>query len=1108
MDYSLAMNHRTSYHELKKMMAVLETHSDSDPPATSCRAHTYCGPPPRITPLSRTQSSSFNRRPRRKSKHKASKSGPDGLLRSVSALSLNLNLTQKLSDLNPQFPDIPESPQLSGDRDWDRERNGVVQRGSGDRQGLRLKASHSELTPDKASSQKPYAKRYSLHYDSYDSQHGPHHQMTQMNQMIHRMQTYPLCGGGKEPIAMPSMSTMQAMASASVPLDRWCRPKSPVNPHIMNPNYMVTNLSNLNRRKSSLSKSRIFGHFGSKRASKRLSQETCKSCIILQNEVLKLRNEREVLERKMTMSVHGLVLQKELVRKQDVELRLLRRKLQAMYALQSQPTQSQQSPAFERSQQSQHGRHSGDGNKSFSPSLSPSTTSRSVGVENEQYFVEDFIMDNELEMFSDSPREHRPDLADDGFAFAFPKTDDEKSMEIPSLFAMGSIELEPRKSTIDLNGSGPASGSGSGNGTGTGTGRNGKRRGAQTEFPILDGALVTSSGSTISQKRAFGSCHSKKSSVVLAQSVTDDVAHSVHSVDDPQDAEDDEVAIIGPEDDRRKHIKHSKFEPVHDGEHDPVHEEEDEEKSASLGYDHYDEEYMEMMPIMEGSEGVTMTNAGNPRYHRSPETSEPSMKDSDEVKVSGLKHPALLSPHSVDPGMDDDLLNRLTANTPTPLIQRRSSDNISLFDLDRISSPDDLTDDDMECHNHTERWKLFQSSELAQLFSVLQYRTYCYCEREKRTSVRLKQMKTSDPTYWRKMEQLHSMAIAEELLILQPILHLETLSSFLRQLVETERALDILFNPHQQCHDVVYQSIARHLKDSGILFRTQPVFNWAVSDYQSMWKYQQVLHEQFQQFLIQISRQLHDSNIYCCHKDDFDDDNKYRHTVTPKTSMISAAKRTKEDVNQHYRRRFGKDFQRSDTFFSAPKNSSRTFFKVFYDFDGNVSHLTDFLRASFVFDNFEDLYNALFVIHEFCKKHGPKTTSAHLGRATTSMSNPSDSETSGLASSPGPGYSTISTEGVGILKYKNSFLAESKLNNGWRQIVLNVPLCGGGVDIDGRAPSVPIICEIQLHFCLFWQFKDSTHRMYEISRLFKIRDHDTGKSKNLAMECAKQFYGK
>jgi len=691
-------------------------------------------------------------------------------------------------------------------------------------------------------------------------------------------------------------------------------------------------------------------------------------------------------------------------------------------------------------------------------------------------------MDNELDMLSDGtpPARFRrvtdgealdtlESAETDGFAFSFPKTegtnctlfDDEKSMDIPLLDAPSHHKS-----------------------AGSRRRDHGQRRGAQTQFPSslldrdLDGVLATdsapnSTASPVSPHCAghlnSRSCHSKKSSVGLTQSVTEDVAHSLHSI----------VTEDGDED-------------------------EEDEKSQSLGFDdndHYDEEYVEMMPIMEGLEGVTMTNAGNPGK-RSPNLKHFSHQRSVEMKESGIKCPLLLSPRSVvsvksaDAGMDDDLLNRLTANTPTPLMQRRSSDNLSMFELDRISCPDELTDDDMECHNQSERWKLFQSSELAQLFSVLQYRTYCYCEREKRTSLRLKQMMGSDQSYLAKMEQLHSMAIAEELVILQPILNLETLSNFLQQLVDTERELDVLFNPHQQCHDAVHQSIERQLKHCGIQYRTQPVFNWAVSDYQQMWNYQQVLHEQFQRFLVNISSQLHDANIYCCHKDDFDGDNKYRHSVTTKTSMVSLAKRSKEDVGSHYRRRFGESFDAKDTVFSAPKNSSRTFFKVFYDFDGNVSHLTDFLRGSFVFDNFEDLYHALFVIHDYCKKHGPKTS------ATTSHY----SDGHGHRGSVGSADSSSSTSPkVGILKYKNSFLSGSKLNNGWRQIVVNVPLCGG--QLDGHSPSVPIVCEIQLHFCLFWQFKDSTHRMYEISRLFKIRDHVTGKSKNLAMECAKQFYG-
>ena len=550
LDYSLAMNHRTSYGELQKIVG------------NSCD-------PPRFPEFPRTRSCS-ERKLGRKFKHKVSKSGPDGLFRSVSAL--NLTQSSKLSDLS--FSDIPESPRLPTEH------------------GLRLRPSHSEQAPDKTSSQKPYAKRYSVSYGPYgDTAHchllAQHEQQHQ--EMVHRMQTYPLCGG-QGVVPSTSCSTMTSNVQCSPNVERWGNHKNPL---IMNPNYMAS--SNLNRRKS---KSRLFGHFGSKRGHKRLSQESCKSCIILQNEVLKLRNEREVLQRKMTTSVHGLVLQKEFVRKQEVELRILKRKLQAMFA-----------------------------QNKCSPSPSP-TVWRSVGVEHEQYFVEDFIMDNELDMLSDSPparvrrvsdldKESADEHTEDGLAFSFPKTDDvallddEKSIEIPSYFAMD-IELSKT--------AGPS--------------RRGRRRGALTECPPLSGALATNSAAALNLR----ACHSKKSSVGLAQSVTDDVAHSVHSMDDG-----DGGGVHGVD--------------VNDDHGDDL---DDDEKSASLDYDHYDEEYAEMMPIMEGLEGVHLTTAGNPGPSGSNlKEFHIERADSDDLKVStsttGIKHPALLSPHSVDPGMDDDL---------------------------------------------------------------------------------------------------------------------------------------------------------------------------------------------------------------------------------------------------------------------------------------------------------------------------------------------------------------------------------------------------------------------------------------------------------------------
>ena len=381
-----------------------------------------------------------------------------------------------------------------------------------------------------------------------------------------------------------------------------------------------------------------------------------------------------------------------------------------------------------------------------------------------------------------------------------------------------------------------------------------------------------------------------------------------------------------------------------------------------------------------------------------------------------------------------------------------------LPDGDNVSVNDNIFkfDEASLDHNKTERWKLFQESELSKLFQIIQYRTYCYCEREKRTSLKLKQMINNDTMYLMKMEELHSKAINEELNALKLIFHIETLSNFLKSLVLTENKLDKLFIKHQQCHDIIYKSIELHLNNTGILYKTQPIFNWYISDYQQMWIYQELFYSNFEKFLLSIAIEYNNNNIYCCHKDDFDAENKYRYKINPSISMISKFKRTKENIHKYYVNKFGESFNPKDTFFCFPKNPSRSFFKVFYDYDGNVSRLTDFLRASFVFDNFEDLYNALFVINDYVKKHNKN-----------------------------PMMNNKYGQDIGILKFKNSFTKHGKLNNGGRQIMINVPLCAD------EQTSVPIICEIQLHFCVFWQFKEQTHRLYQISRLFNIRDHQT-----------------
>ena len=178
----------------------------------------------------------------------------------------------------------------------------------------------------------------------------------------------------------------------------------------------------------------------------------------------------------------------------------------------------------------------------------------------------------------------------------------------------------------------------------------------------------------------------------------------------------------------------------------------------------------------------------------------------------------------------------------------------------------------------------------------------------------------------------------------------------------------------------------------------------------------------------------------------------------------------------------------SDTFWLSHKDSVRTFFKIFYDYNGQISNITDFLRASLVFDNFEDMYNALLIINEFCKEKGCNVKNISRGGDGSGTTNGGNNN-----SNSGAGGETGHRQ-QGILRYKNSF--DKSKDNGWRQILINFEL----------NDSIPIICELQLHFALFWEWKDVTHDMHEISRLFKVPTQDGKSFQNLALDCAKEFF--
>lgn len=83
--------------------------------------------------------------------------------------------------------------------------------------------------------------------------------------------------------------------------------------------------------------------------------------------------------------------------------------------------------------------------------------------------------------------------------------------------------------------------------------------------------------------------------------------------------------------------------------------------------------------------------------------------------------------------------------------------------------------------------------------------------------------------------------------------------------------------------------------------------------------------------------------------------------------------------------------------------------QAFYIYDGNVSRLTDMMRGSFVFDNFDDLYRGFSVIEGVWSESG------------------------------------------GILRVKDRFVMDHA-PFGYRHLLINV-----------YAPNSKIVCELQLH---------------------------------------------
>eukprot|EP01083_Nonionella_stella_P183245 661640_1 len=124
------------------------------------------------------------------------------------------------------------------------------------------------------------------------------------------------------------------------------------------------------------------------------------------------------------------------------------------------------------------------------------------------------------------------------------------------------------------------------------------------------------------------------------------------------------------------------------------------------------------------------------------------------------------------------------------------------------------------------------------------------------------------------------------------------------------------------------------------------------------------------------------------------------------------------------------------------KNIERAFYKAFYVYarDKNESEgfkeMTDILRCSLVFDDFDDLYRCFTVIEELAKEN----------------------------------------DNGGILRCKDRFAGE-KVPFGYRDLLINI-----------YCPGSKIVCEIQLQHQMFYKYKKISHIMYKKARLFEEND--------------------
>jgi len=118
------------------------------------------------------------------------------------------------------------------------------------------------------------------------------------------------------------------------------------------------------------------------------------------------------------------------------------------------------------------------------------------------------------------------------------------------------------------------------------------------------------------------------------------------------------------------------------------------------------------------------------------------------------------------------------------------------------------------------------------------------------------------------------------------------------------------------------------------------------------------------------------------------------------------------------------------------KNIERTFYKTYYVYAGDHKQMTDLMRCSFVFDNFVDLYRSFAIM-----KNLTNNDAAMKG---------------------------------GILRAKDRFNPKD-IPFGYRDLLVNI-----------NCPGTNLVCEVQFHHEIFYQYKRDSHYVYKRARLFEV----------------------